>query len=239
MRLDKLLSRNTGLSRSQAREAIKAGRVSAGGRVLLSADAQMEDGAALYLDGRALSVKTEWHLMLNKPAGLLTAARDSRAGTIMDLLPEQARKMKCMPVGRLDKDTEGLLLLTTDGELAHRLLAPKRGITKVYQARVEGRLGPRDAEAFQNGIALSDFTALPAELDILEAGDRESLAMASVKEGKFHQVRRMFGSLGHEVLALKRLRFGPILLDENLATGQYRELDADELEALKEAVGLV
>lgn len=239
MRLDKLLSQSSGLSRAQAREAIKAGRVRLGAAVCLFAETQVSGNETLSLDGADLANRSEWHLMLNKPAGLLTAARDSRAATVMDLLPELARKIKCMPVGRLDKDTEGLLLFTTNGEMAHRLLAPKRGIIKVYQALVEGRLGPGDIAAFEAGIRLAEFTALPARLDILEAQDGTSLALAQVKEGKYHQVRRMFGSLGHEVLQLKRLKFGPLELDENLSPGQYRELASDEILALKEAAGLV
>mgnify|MGYP001170198733 FL=1 len=239
MRLDKLLARRAGLSRSQAKDAIKAGRLLVDGKIISRVDEQVEEHSALTLDGQSLRAAGGMHLMLNKPAGLLTAARDAKAATIFDLLPELARTLKCMPVGRLDKETEGLLLLTTEGELAHRLLAPRRGIGKLYLARVEGRLREADITAFQEGIRLSDFTALPAGLNILEADEQVSLAQVELTEGKHRQVRRMFGSLGHPVLTLKRLRFGPLTLDDNLAPGAWRELTAEELQALKEAVGLV
>lgn len=239
MRLDKRLAQSAGLSRSEARAAIKAGRVSLDGLVVRAFDHEAAESYALTLDGQALLLKREWHLMLNKPSGLLTAARDSRAATVMDLLPPLAVKLKCMPVGRLDKDTEGLLMFTTDGELAHRLLSPRRGIAKVYEALVEGGLSQSAVEAFASGITLSDFTALPARLTILSSTPAESRALVTLSEGKHRQVRRMFGSLGHEVKALKRLAFGPLALDGSLAPGQYRELRPEEINALKEAVRLV
>ncbi len=238
MRLDKLLSNQTELSRSQAKDALKTGRVSVNGMTVKAADTQVDERDEVCLDGKPLSQKTAFHLMLNKPAGLLTAARDARAATVMDLLPPMAQKIKCMPIGRLDKDTEGLLLFTTDGELAHRLLSPKREIEKTYEARVTGRLTEKDAQAFERGIELSDFTALPARMDILWANEQESLALAMVHEGKFHQVKRMFLSVGHEVTALKRLKFGPISLDETLKAGEWRELKEEEIRLLKEAVKL-
>lgn len=239
MRLDRLLAQAAGLSRSQAREAIRAGRVLVAGQAVTSLDAQANPGVELLLDGQMLASQTTWHLMLYKPKGLLTAARDARAATVMDLLPESMKKARCMPVGRLDKDTEGLLLFTTDGELAHRLLSPRRQIAKLYQARVEGRLDAADVAAFSQGIVLQDFVALPALLSILEAGDDTSLATAQLTEGKHRQVRRMFGALGHEVLELTRLQFGPLTLDPALAPGEYRELHPHEVQALKESVHLV
>jgi 16S rRNA pseudouridine516 synthase len=238
MRLDKLVSQAMDISRSQARGLVLTGCVAVDGQVDRAMDAQVNESASLSVDGKPISTQTELHLMLNKPAGLLTAARDSRAQTIMDILPPQLARLKCMPVGRLDKDTEGLLLLTSDGELAHRLLSPKREVEKVYEARVEGRLAQEDVQAFEHGIVLSDFTALPCTLTILSANDEETLAQVRLHEGKNRQVRRMFGSRGHEVLTLKRLQFGPITLDENLPVGEHRALSAQELRALREAVGL-
>lgn len=238
-RLDKYLAAAAGLSRSQAREAIRAGRVSVDGLQQKSADMKPGGNAEVMLDGKALQARADLHLMLNKPAGILTAARDSRERTVMDLLPETAGRSKCMPVGRLDKDSEGLLLLTTDGELAHRLLSPRRGIQKTYEAQVAGTLDLDDVAAFRAGIRLSDFTALPAELQILRAGGETSLAKVTIHEGKHRQVRRMFGSLGHEVLSLKRTGFGPLPLDPGLQPGQYRELSKEELGRLREAVRLV
>ena len=168
--------------------------------------------------------ETQRHILLNKPIGVLTAARDPHQKTVMELLPEQLRRLKCMPVGRLDKDTEGLLLFTTDGELAHRLLSPKRGVDKVYIASVTGLLSEPDQAAFEAGVALSDFTARPAMLEILQADEHSSEARVTLHEGKHRQVRRMFGALGHEVTTLKRVRFGPLCLDEHLKPGSFRDI---------------
>ena len=238
-RLDKYLAAAAGLSRSQARDLIRTGRVGVDGQPQRTADLKLGAESMVTLDGKALHAGTGMYLMLYKPVGVLTAARDSRTTTVMDLLPESARHGKCMPVGRLDKDSEGLLLLTTDGELAHRLLSPRRGIQKCYEALVTGELDDKDAAAFKDGIRLSDFTALPAELRILRAGNETSLAQTIISEGKHRQVRRMFGSLGHEVLSLKRTKFGPLSLDPGLRPGQHRELTAPEITQLKEAVRLV
>ena len=142
-----------------------------------------------------------------------------------------------MPVGRLDKDTEGLLLFTTDGQAAHRLLAPQKQVHKRYLARVTGKLTQSAVKRFEEGIELEDFRALPAQLIILEAQVESSLAEAIVCEGKFHQVKRMFTACGHEVTALKRLQFGPLKLDESLAPGEYRELSPGEWQQLLEAAG--
>ena len=172
--------------------------------------------------------------MLYKPAGLLTAARDAKQPTVMDLLPPVYRGIGCMPVGRLDKDTTGLLLLTTDGELNHRLLSPGRHVDKRYRAVVDGELTDKDAEVFAAGMDLGDFTAQPAKLTILNP----SLAEVVISEGKFHQVKRMFAAAGHEVLQLHRSAFGPLELDPALQEGQWRELKPEELEALREAAGM-
>jgi 16S rRNA pseudouridine516 synthase len=237
MRLDKLIAAGAGLSRSAAREIIRQGRVSMNGELTRAVDAPADESSALTLDGKPLAAMTQRHIMLYKPIGVLTAARDHHQRTVMDLLPEQLRRLKCMPVGRLDKDTEGLLLFTTEGELAHRLLSPKRGIEKVYSARVTGKLSEEDQAAFETGVALSDFTARPAKLDILRMDEQFSEAEVTLHEGKHRQVRRMFGALGHEVTALKRLRFGPLCLDERLKPGGYRDLTEGELASLRGAAG--
>ena len=237
-RLDKLISDRTDLSRAEAKKAIRAGRVRLKGQVLLQPEERVQVSEGLSLDGQPLRVLGDMYLLLHKPTGLLTAARDSRAQTVMDLLPENYLHRRCMPVGRLDKDTSGLLLLTTDGELAHRLLSPRREVAKLYEARVHGQLDEQDVEAFLSGIVLQDFTARPAGLQILAASPEESLARVTLTEGKHRQVRRMLASQGHEVISLHRLRFGPLKLDDSLASGQYRELHPEEIRALKEAVDL-
>ncbi len=234
MRLDKLLSNLGVASRAGCRELLKAGRVQVDGQTVRNGAMQISEKAAVLLDGTALDTRLARHLMLFKPAGVLTAAEDGRQQTVMDLLPGVYRSCGCMPVGRLDKDTTGLLVLTTDGELAHRLIAPGRHVDKVYEAVVDGVLDEGDAAAFAAGIPLKDFTALPAKLEVLA----ENRARVTVQEGKYHQVKRMFGARGKPVLALHRASFGPLQLDETLCPGQFRELTGEETAALYAAAGM-
>lgn len=228
MRLDKFLSAQ-GLSRKQARAAI------ASGQVLVNGEVQGDPGfildpisAQVLFQGRALGYRRHMHLMLHKPAGLLTATTDARQKTVMDLLPEELKRRALGPVGRLDKDVTGLLLLTDDGQLAHRLISPKWTVEKVYLARVEGALDATDIQAFQAGIALSDFTARPARLEILEP----DLGRLTITEGKFHQVKRMFAARGKPVLRLHRESVGGVSLDSALECGKFRPLTAEEEGAL-------
>ena len=234
MRLDKLLSRLGVSSRSGCRDLLRAGRVRVDGETVRSGAFDLAIGACVTLDGQALDCRMERHLMMHKPAGVLTAREDARQRTVMDLLPKVYASLGCMPVGRLDKDTTGLLLLTTDGELAHRLISPARHVDKVYEAQVEGTLEQADAAAFAAGIALSDFTALPAKMEILAP----DTGRVTVQEGKFHQVKRMFQAVGKPVIRLHRLSFGPRALDDMLPPGQYRELSEEETAALYAAAGI-
>ena len=236
MRLDRLLTTLAVGSRSQVKTMLRAGRVTVNGQVVRSADAHVQPGDRLTLDQQPLDARTTRHVLLNKPCGVLTAARDPKQPTVLDLLPPAYRACGCMPVGRLDKDTSGLLLLTTDGELAHRLLSPKRHVWKCYEATVDGPLNAQDAAAFAAGLELSDFTALPAELEILRSSPQEAVVQVRVREGKFHQVRRMFAARGRTVTALRRLSLGPLTLDASLQPGEYRELTAQELTELLAAV---
>lgn len=231
MRLDKLLSNLGVASRSECREILKKGHVKVNGRVVKSGAENVSGQDEILLDGKLLDARTVRHVMMYKPAGILTAAEDGKQKTVMDLLPELYRACGCMPVGRLDKDTTGLLILTTDGEMAHRLISPKWHVDKIYEAKVDGVLTPEDAAAFEQGIKLQDFTALPAKLEIL----RPDFARVTVQEGKYHQVKRMFGARGKPVLALHRAAFGPLLLDEHLSPGEFRELTAEETQALYRA----
>ena len=234
MRLDKLLTHLGVASRSGVRDILKAGRVRVNGAAVKDAAFQVNENADIALDGQRLDTRLSRHIMLHKPAGVLTAKEDHRQKTVMDLLPPLYTALGCMPVGRLDKDTTGLLILTTDGELAHRLISPERHVDKVYEARVEGTLTEADVQTFAAGIPLKDFTALPAKLEILAPG----LGLVTVREGKFHQVRRMFGAVGKPVLELRRLSFGPLPLDEAMAPGEYRELTETEIAALYAAAGM-
>ena len=232
MRLDRLLASLALGSRQQVKALVRQGRVAVSGQPALDAGMQVPPGTDIRVDGEALDTRLERHVMLNKPAGVLTAARDPKQPTVMDLLPAVYRSLRCMPVGRLDKDTEGLLLLTTDGQAAHRLLSPRRGVDKVYLARVTGTLQEQTRQRFQQGIELKDFITLPAQMDILSADEQGSVAQVTLQEGKFHQVRRMFAACGHEVVHLKRLRFGPLGLDPELPPGGWRELTDTEWQAL-------
>ncbi|MBR0409219.1 MAG: rRNA pseudouridine synthase [Clostridia bacterium] len=234
MRLDKLLTHLGVASRSGVRDVLKAGRVRVNGGPVKDAAFQVDAQAAITLDGETLDTRLTRHLMLHKPAGVLTAKEDARQETVMDLLPPVFSSLGCMPVGRLDKDTTGLLILTTDGELAHRLLAPERHVDKVYIARVDGCLEQKDADAFAAGIPLKDFTCLPAKLEILAP----DIGRVTVREGKFHQVKRMFAAVGKPVTELHRQSFGPLALDEALSPGDYRELTEREIAALYDAAGL-
>ena len=239
MRADRWLTTLGVCSRSEGKTLIRKGLVRINGRIVTdpaeSAETETDQLTVrdVPVDGRVIR-----HVMLNKPAGVLTAARDKKQPTIMDLLPEVYETIGCMPVGRLDKDTTGLLLLTCDGELNHRLLAPGRHVDKIYEARVTGTLTVAETKAFAEGLDLHEFTAMPARLEILSAGEEFSEARVTVAEGKFHQIKRMFSAVGHEVLTLRRLRFGPLELDPELPEGAWRELKAEELDALRRAAGM-
>ncbi len=236
MRLDRWLTTLGEGSRSQLQKLIRQGKVQVDGRVTTDPGFSCDtDTAHLTLNGQAIDGRLTRHVMLHKPAGLLTAARDKKQPTIMDLLPGVYNAIGCMPVGRLDKDTTGILFLTTDGELNHRLLSPTRHVDKVYRATVDGPLTDKDVDAFAAGLKLSDFDALPAKLEILSSTETEAVALVTVQEGKFHQVKRMFSAVGREVTALHRLSFGPLVLDPQLPEGQWRELTDDELHSLYQA----
>lgn len=228
MRLDRWLVTLGVGSRSQVQKLIRQGAVTVNGAAVTDPGCACDTSSALTLNRQPLDGRLMRHVMLHKPAGLLTAARDKKQPTVMDLLPEVYTAIGCMPVGRLDKDTTGLLLLTCDGELNHRLLSPTRHVDKTYLARVDGQLTGADAAAFAQGLHLSDFDAKPALLEILES----DLGRVTVQEGKFHQVKRMFAAVGKEVLQLHRESFGSLRLDENLPQGQWRELTEEELRSL-------
>ena len=227
-RLDKLLSSTGRWSRREVKQLVKEGRVLVDGAPAAGPEQKLDrERACVQVDGEALELREFTYVMLYKPAGVLSATEDARQRTVLDLLPPALRRQGLSPVGRLDKDSEGLLLLTNDGALAHRLLAPKRHVDKVYSIRTDRPLGPADAEAFASGMVLEDGTVcLPARLEPLGDG-RE--ALITLREGKFHQVKRMTASRGAAVLYLKRLSMGPLELDESLAPGCFRFLTAAEV----------
>ncbi|MGN0204986.1 MAG: 16S rRNA pseudouridine(516) synthase, partial [Coprococcus sp.] len=185
----------------------------------------------LQCGGRDVVYQTHVYYMLNKPSGVITATNDKRQKTVLDLITDKERK-DLFPVGRLDKDTEGLLLITNNGELAHQLLSPKKHVSKLYRALVEGCVTDEDVRLFAEGLKMDEeWTALPAELKILSAGP-ESEVEVIIYEGKFHQIKRMFEAVGKKVVALKRLSMGTLQLDGSLQPGEYRPLTTDELEQL-------
>ena len=234
MRLDRWLVTLGVGSRSEVQRMLRRGAVTVNGLPVIDPAFSCDpDACALTLHGAPVDGRLVRHVMLHKPAGMLTAARDKKQPTVMDLLPPVYAAIGCMPVGRLDKDTTGLLLLTCDGEMNHRLLAPGRHVDKTYLAEVDGPLTEAEVRAFAQGLTLSDFTAAPAQLEILFSGE-SSLARVTVHEGKFHQVKRMFSAVGREVTQLHRERFGSLRLDEALAPGAWRELTEEELRALRQ-----
>ena len=228
MRLDRWLVTLGVGSRSQVQKLIRQGAVAVNGAPVTDPSASCNTEAALTLHRQPIDGRLTRHVMLHKPAGLLTAARDKKQPTVMDLLPESYAAIGCMPVGRLDKDTTGLLFLTTDGELNHRLLSPTRHVDKTYLAQVDGNLTGSDVQAFAAGLQLSDFEAKPALLEIVAP----TVGRVTVQEGKFHQVKRMFSAVGKEVVRLHRESFGSLMLDPALPEGQWRELTDDELRSL-------
>ena len=239
MRLDKLLAMLGEGTRTQVRDMVRAGRVTVDGAVVRDAGLQVDaESAAVAVGGRVLSYKSVRHVMLNKPQGTLTAARDKKQPTVMDLLPPMYAAMDCMPAGRLDKDTEGLLVITSDWQLAHRIISPKHDVGKVYFARVNGPLGEKDIEAFAQGLHISDsdgeFDARPARLEILSVSEQKSETRVRVTEGKYHQVKRMFASRGVQVTYLKRLQIGALKLDPALAPGAWREMTDEEVALLEQ-----
>lgn len=235
-RLDKLLAGTGKWSRREVKALVRQGLVRVDGRLAASAEDKLDPAAAIVtVAGETISLRRFTYVMLHKPAGVLTATEDRKQPTVLDLLPPELRRIGLAPVGRLDKDTEGLLLLTNDGELAHRLLSPKYHVDKRYLARVDGELSAADAEAFARGMTLVDgLECLPAGLEVLP----DRVCVVTLREGKFHQVKRMLAARGAPVLYLKRLSMGPLTLDDSLAAGAYRLLRAEEISALYRVCGL-
>ena len=229
-RLDKLLAGTGKWSRREVKALVRQGLVRVDGRLAASAEDKLDPAAAIItVAGETISLCRFTYVMLHKPAGVLTATEDRKQPTVLDLLPPELRRIGLAPVGRLDKDTEGLLLLTNDGELAHRLLSPKYHVDKRYLARVDGELSAADAEAFARGMTLGDgLECLPAGLEVLP----DRVCIVTLREGKFHQVKRMLAARGAPLLYLKRLSMGPLTLDDSLAAGAYRLLRAEEISAL-------
>ena len=237
-RLDKVLATLTLISRTDAQSAMKAGRVTVDGVIARDGKVKVDsDNQTILLDGRRVEGDGFVYLMLYKPVGVLSATEDKKgAVTAMDLLPEEYRKAAPGVVGRLDKDAEGLLLLTNNGELNHRLTSPKHHADKLYRVTLDIPATQEDVRAFAEPMDLGDFITQPGKLELLEDG---KTALVTIHEGKFHQIKRMFAHQGKTVQTLKRLSIGPLVLDENLEAGQWRGLEKCEIQALLTAADMM
>ncbi len=236
MRLDKLLANMGYGSRKEVKQLVKDKVVMIDG-VLAKSTSQHVDPIAQQITvyGEVVAYREFIYVMLHKPPGVISATEDLRDTTVIDLLDPTLQHFAPFPVGRLDKDTEGLLLITNDGQLAHNLLSPKKHVPKVYYARIEGEVTEADGEAFAKGVILDDgYETKPASLKIIASGEQSEIEL-TIQEGKFHQVKRMFEAVGKKVVYLKRLSMGSLQLDDNLALGEYRELTTQELTQLKRA----
>lgn len=233
IRIDKYLS-NMGIgSRKDIKKHIKMGRVKINEKIVKESNDSVNKNDIVRFDNEVIEYEEFTYIMMNKPQGVISATEDKYQNTVLDILEDRYKNRGLFPAGRLDKDTEGLLILTNNGTLAHNMLSPKKHVTKKYLVKVVGRLEESDVKAFENKIVLEDgYECMPAKLDILES-DEESLAIVEIKEGKFHQVKRMFLATDKTVVYLKRISMGPISLDENLRLGEYRKLTAEELNLLE------
>ena len=227
VRLDRLLSELGVASRKELRQIIRSGRVSVNGESITEPEKHVDPASdEIRLDGEALRLRRSRYFMIDKPAGVLSVTEDRKQETVLDLLPPELRHLGLFPVGRLDKDTEGLLLLTNDGDFAHRVISPKSGVEKRYRAEVEGIPDNADVRAFAEGLVLGDGThCLPAKLEITGG----NVCFVTVMEGKYHQVKRMLASRGKPVLKLRRLSVGQLEIGENLGPGGFRELEENDL----------
>ena len=237
MRLDKFLCDAGVGSRKDIKKIIKSGAVSVLGFDFVRPETHIDpEKDEVLLNGSPVTYKKFIYLMMNKPQGYISATFDKRLPTVLDLVPEGFLHYDLFPAGRLDIDTEGLLLLTNDGQLAHNILSPKKHIPKTYFARISGKVTDEDIEKFAQGITIDgDIKTKPATLEILSSGDISEINL-TITEGKFHQVKRMFEAVGKEVIYLKRIKMNALSLDENLHLGELRELTDDEVKLIKEGI---
>ena len=233
LRLDKFLADMGIGTRSEVKGYIRKGRVCVNGATVKSSDLKVDlKSDSISFDSRLVEYSVNEYIMLNKPMGVVSATEDNTCETVIDLIQDSYRK-DLFPVGRLDKDTEGLLILTNDGVLSHNLLSPRKHVSKVYYAKIDQPVTEKEVTAFREGIRIDDeFTALPAELKVLSSSDVSEIEL-TIYEGKFHQVKRMFEAVGMNVIYLKRIAMGNLVLDHELIPGEYRELSEEEIELLR------
>lgn len=236
MRLDRILTEMGAGSRQEVKKLIRKGQVSVNGNIVRKPEEKVpEESADIRCLGLSYNYEPYVYYMLNKPAGIISATEDKKERTVLDLLPKPVRT-DLFPVGRLDKDTEGLLLITNDGDLAHQLLSPKKHVDKTYEAVISGIVDKSDVIAFSDGVDIGDEKrTLPAKLEIVNVDTEQAISFIriTIQEGRFHQIKRMFQSVGKEVLFLRRIRMGSLVLDPELKQGTSRRLTPDELQELK------
>lgn len=238
MRLDKFLSQTGKFTRAEAKKVIKAKRVRLNGEVVKDGKIKInEDSDKIFLDGELLALNNkEVYYMLNKPIGVVSATRDDKDKTVIDLINFPGRKEDLFPVGRLDKETTGLLIITNDGKFAHDIISPKKHVSKTYEAVVTGKISEKEVKIFSQGMELANGDKLqPAQFDIISYSEKDDTSKVRViiHEGKYHQVRRMFGAVSQRVLELDRVKIGLLELDDTLERGEYRELTEEELNLIK------
>ncbi|SCK00919.1 Ribosomal large subunit pseudouridine synthase B [uncultured Clostridium sp.] len=234
-RLDKILANLGYGTRKELKKIVRNGIVEVNGVVAKDSGMQVDpEKDKIVINGEEIYYREFIYLMMNKPDGVISATYDNRDETVIDLLEVEHQVFEPFPVGRLDKDTVGLLLLTNDGELNHRLIAPKWKVDKVYFAKIDKEVTESDIKAFEKGITLDDgYVCKEAKLEIQSASEEGSDVLVTIQEGKFHQVKRMFEAVGKKVIYLKRIEFGTLKLDEELEEGEYRELTEEEIAILK------
>ncbi|MFD1207163.1 pseudouridine synthase [Sporosarcina contaminans] len=235
MRLDKLLANMGYGSRKEVKQLLKKGAVRVNGETVKDPACKVEPTTEeVTIFGERVVYREFIYLMMNKPQGVISATEDLRDRTVIDLLDAEYKHFQPFPVGRLDKDTEGFLLLTNDGKLAHELLSPKKEVPKMYYAHIEGKVGEEDIRKFAEGVSLDDgYFTKPGELKVLKSEELRSEIELTITEGKFHQVKRMFEAVGKRVIYLKRMSMGPLILDDQLKLGSYRELTEEEIALLQ------
>ena len=229
-RLDKAIAMQGSISRSEVKTLIRKGAVTVNGQVVKNADFGVDfDSDTVAVQGKELSLSMHIYLMLNKPKGVVSASEDKKLPTVVDLIPKELWRKGLFPAGRLDKDTTGFVLITDDGEFAHDILSPKKHISKTYHALVNGTITDEMVEGFAKGVTIGEDFTLPASLKKISSEEQGDWGEVILKEGMYHQIKRMFGAYGLKVLELKRVQMGKLPLDPNLEEGKCRELTAEEL----------